>query len=70
MLEISPERVPIRNSVEKKPELLAGPISTSRGQVSMCPAYTADEERRVVFKIDCVILPMVRQGKHCFMCFN
>jgi hypothetical protein len=48
-----------------KSELALEPTITSAvgEQIQLVVSYTAEEEKRVVRKIDCVILPMVSQAK-------
>lgn len=63
MHQASPQIKTTRHSMEKA-ELGLEPTTTPAigGQVLLDVTFTADEERKVVRKIDCIILPMVRQA--------
>jgi hypothetical protein len=46
--------------LDKSERALATVPSTVVGEQYPHPTYTSEEERKVVRKIDCIILPMVR----------
>jgi hypothetical protein len=50
----------VRHSLDKSERALATVPSTVVGEQYPHPTYTSEEERKVVRKIDCIILPMVR----------
>ncbi|TLD32581.1 major facilitator superfamily transporter [Venturia nashicola] len=52
---------PIMSSaIDEKPvQPMGNPISNEKGQLEAVGSYTPEEEKRVVRKIDCVILPMM-----------
>jgi hypothetical protein len=49
-----------RNSMDKSELALAAKPSSVVGEQYFHPTYTAEEEKKVVRKIDCILLPMVR----------
>jgi hypothetical protein len=50
----------VHHSMDKSDLALATKPSSVVGEQYLHPTYTAEEERKVVRKIDCIILPMVR----------
>lgn len=67
MPQVNSQTATHRHSMDKS-ELAVEPNVTSAigEQILLDVHYTADEERRVVRKIDCVVLPLVIQPSNTF----
>jgi len=63
MPQVNPHTAIPRHSMDKSELALEPKVTSALGeQVPLDASYTAEEERRVVRKIDCVVLPLVNRN--------